>query len=239
MTHQFLRTLGLVAAIAALPGCMPARPLVVEVPDATGVEVVDRTTPDDYPGFAGAEGNIYSCRYGIRHVASTEFQPPRAQQLAAMFAANAPSTQGATVELERFDVYENYRLRGLHNAGQMIGGGIGAAISSTGDDTAKYFRAENLLLERNPDAKAKGPDGENAVGCDHRGEGEYYASQMSGGHDVAVTWLRFRIGDRAFSYRVFHQFQGETLEERRAKLAEAIANSVRAVAEDVERAMGG
>jgi hypothetical protein len=222
----------------ALGGCMSTRPLVVDLPDATGVDVVDRTQPDDYPGFAAGEGNIYNCRYGIRHVAAAEFQPPRAKQLAAALAADAPSVAGTAVELQRFDVYLNYRLRGLNAAGQTIGGGIGAAIAGTGDDSAKYFRTQDLLVERNPDAKAKGPAGENAVGCDGRGEGEYYASQMSGGYDVVVTWLRFSVGERQFSYRVFFQFQGETPEERTAKLAEGVAKTLRAVARDVESALG-
>jgi len=65
---------------------------------------MDTTEPDSYPGFMVAEGNIYSCRYGIHHQSQEEFDPPKAQVFATLLARNVPgvtSREGGPPALRR------------------------------------------------------------------------------------------------------------------------------------------
>lgn len=199
--------------------------------------VDDRTKPDDYPGFAAGEGNIYSCRYGIHHQSSAEFQPPKKEIFAALIAKSVPEIAAHRVSLQRFDVYFNHRLATLNKAGNAIGGGVGAAIAAVGNVNKDVFTFDKLIVDRNPGAVRH--EGENQVGCDRAQEGEYYASEVSGGHSVIVTWMKFEVDGHPFLYRTYYQFQpgqGIALEDA---IRDAMAKSVAAIAPEVRQSLAG
>lgn len=219
-----------VVALAA--GCTPARNMTLTgVPEPARAFVTDATPPDNYPGFGAAEGNIYSCRYGIALQRAEEFIPPKARMFEALLAAEWPELQSREVVLHRFDVYANRRLKLLSQAGGMIGGIIGGSISSAANRaTGTQVFQERLVVHVDPDP-AFVPDDENPIGCNGRGEGEYFASQVSAGHSVIVTWLRFDVDGAPYHFRTFYPHQEDEGDDvERAKL-EAVRLSVAAVVE--------
>lgn len=220
-----------VAATTLLSGCVTVlnRVNMDELAPPPTPFVVDQTGADRYPGFMQAEGNIYSCRYGIHHQSRQEFSPPKEQIFAALLAKQLPALLTRQVTLQRFDVYINARLRALKGAGDMIGGGIGSLIGSTGNVNKNVFRTERLIVETDPEHTASNPK-ENAVGCDHRHEGEYFASQISGGHSVVVTWLRFEVDGTPYHFKTYYQFQPESGEHFSDTVAAALTLSFEAIA---------
>jgi hypothetical protein len=171
--------------------------------------LVDKTSPDSYPGFLAAEGNDLSCRYGIHHESAAEFSPQKAQVFAGLLAQALPSIVSHKVVLEQFDVYYNHRLTALHVLGSGgIGGVVGASIGDANDRAAhqnsSVFTVDKVLIDTDPEVNRH--PGENQVGCDNRHEGEYYPSEISGGHDVIVTWMKFTVDARPYYFRSFYQF---------------------------------
>ncbi|MGB0134905.1 hypothetical protein, partial [Dokdonella sp.] len=105
-----------------LTGCVTFPPLKMSGVDATnGSFVEDRTKPDSYPGFGFAEGNIYSCRYGIRHIGQARYVPSKAVIFGALLVESRPEIATHRVVLDQFDVYQNYRLRSLSGTRSMGG----------------------------------------------------------------------------------------------------------------------
>ena len=195
--------------------------------------VVDQTRADDYPGFLTGEGNDLGCRYGIHFESATEFAPPKAQMFSALLANASPRITTHKVVLQKFDVYYNYRLRALHTLGSGgVGGFVGAAIQQTNDQAARQnlsiFVVDKILIDTKP-GENRHPD-QNQVGCDNRGEGEYYPSEISGGHDVVVTWLKFTVDNRLYYFRTYYQFQPGNKAEIAAGISEAIQMSIRNIA---------
>ncbi len=168
--------------------------------------VTDKTGPDDYPGFMAAEGNIYSCRYGIHHQSREDFTPPKEQIFASLLAKHLPEVVKHNVVLHRFDVYVNNRPAALNTASFAIGGIIGGTIAAIGDVNNKVFAFKNIIIDSDPTNITSKPT-ENAVGCDNEGEGEYYASQISG--TVIVTWLKFDIDSKPYHFKTYHQLQSD------------------------------
>jgi hypothetical protein len=175
--------------------------------------VVDETKPDAYPGFLAAEGNIYSCRYGIHHQSQDEFEPPKVEVFAKLLAKYDPKLTSRRVVLQRFDVYYNHRLKavasGTAAAGGAVGGAVGASIQSSGQDAAAVNRSaftfKKIVID--PDPLRKQDPTEHWVGCDDEHEGEYSANTVTGGSDVVVTWLQFTVDGRPYHFRSFYQFQ--------------------------------
>jgi hypothetical protein len=190
--------------------------------------VEDRTAPDDYPGFMAAEGNIYSCRYGIHHQSVDEFAPPKKDIFAALLAKAVPGIVDQHVVLRRFDVYFNYRLKALDTAGKAIGGAVGHEISRVGEVNKDVFEFQKLLVDRNPEA-VRHPE-ENQVGCDREHGGEYYASEISGGHSVIVTWVKFEVDGHPIHVRTYYQFQPSPGMELPAGIRDAMGMTLQAVA---------
>lgn len=216
-----------------LVGCGALKNSVVmsEASEDLAAYVVDNTKPDDYPSELTGEGNIYSCRYGIHHQSAAEFSPPKAAIFGSILRQEIPGIEARAVVLERFDVYHNKRLRMLAIAGEGLGGGIGNGIARVGRVNEDVFTFDKLQVDINPGAFTI-PE-ENMVGCDKAREGEYYASQISGGHDVIVTWLEFKIDSVDYKLRTFYQFQPTTKADIAAGIAEAIHMSIGAAASRV------
>ncbi len=194
--------------------------------------VVDRSKPDDYPGFLAGEGNIYSCRYGIHYETPDEFHPPRAQMFAALLAKSLPGVTRHRVVLRRFDVYFNYRLAMLHVAGGAIGGIIGGAIAQSGDVNKNVFTFKKIILVTDPLQIRHNPK-EHQVGCDNAHEGEYYASEITGGNDVIVTWLSFDVDGMPYQFESYYQFQPNGRGSVAAAIAEAIRMTIEGAATKV------
>jgi hypothetical protein len=195
--------------------------------------VVDKTKPDSYPGFLAAEGNDMSCRYGIHYQSAKEFSPPKAQVFAGLLAQDLPAITSHKVVLEQFDVYENHLLNALHAVGSMFGGGLFVAtLESAAHQNKDVFTTDKLIVDTKPgvDRHPK----ENQVGCSNRGEGEYYPSEISGGSDVVVIWLKFSVDDHPYAFRTYYQFQPAGREQVAAGIKDAIELSVNAIAAQVQ-----
>lgn len=216
--------------MVCLAGCVSLQNKVV-MPDAdasAGTMVKDATTPDTYPGFGLAEGNIYSCRYGIHHQSVEEFVPDKARIFSALLHQAAPGIDPRRVVLERFDVYYNYRLKALGHIGQDFGGIVGNELVRIGKINQHVFTFDRILIDMQPD-QTRRPN-ENAVGCDDRQEGDYYASQISGGHDVVVTWLGFSVDGKKYLAKSYYQFQPEGKPQIAQGLQDAMRMTVAGVA---------
>ena len=202
--------------------------------------VVDQTKPDDYPGYLAGEGNDLSCRYGIHHQSVAEFAPPKADVFAALLAQARPDVVSHQVVLARFDVYFNRRLHMLHMVGSGgVGGAVGAIIGQTNEkaahQNANVFTFDKLIVDADPENK-RNPL-QNQVGCDNEHEGEYFPSEISGGHDVVVTWLRFTVDGKPYYFRSFYQFQPDFDKAKiAAGIKEAMTLSVQAIAPRIELA---
>lgn len=199
--------------------------------------MVDQTKPDSYPGFLAAEGNDLSCRYGIHYQSANEFTPPKAQLFAGLMAQALPSITTHKVVLERFDVYYNHRLKALHTLGSGgLGGAVGFAIGDANQRAARQnstvFTYDKLLIDTEPETDRH--PGQNQVGCDNRHEGEYYPSEVSGGHDVIVTWLKFSVDGHPYYFRTYYQFQPEGKDDVSTAIRSALQMSVQGVAPRIQ-----
>lgn len=224
-----------VAATAVLSGCATLQHPVA----MTGLQrpaldyVVDESKPDDYPGFLAAEGNIYSCRYGIHYETPAEFHPPRAQMFADLLASSLPGITTHHVVLKRFDVYFNERLGRLNVAGGLIGGLVGAAIAQSGEINKNVFTFQKIIMVSNP-LQVKHNPKEHQVGCDNAHEGEYYASEITGGNDVVVTWLSFDVDDLPYRFESYYQFQPDSTAKMSAGISEAMRMTIEGAASKVD-----
>ncbi len=197
--------------------------------------VVDETKPDAYPGFLAAEGNIYSCRYGIHHQSQEEFEPPKVEVFAKLLAKYDPRMKSRRVVLQRFDVYYNHRLKavatGTAAAGGAVGGAIGAGIQGSGRSAAAAnrdaFTFKKVVID--PDPLRKQDPAEHWVGCDDEHEGEYSAKTVTGGSDVVVTWLQFSVDGRPYHFRSFYPFQPEKTGDVEAAIGAAVALTVEGI----------
>lgn len=203
--------------------------------------VVDEMKPDSYPGFLAAEGNIYSCRYGIHHESQDEFEPPKAEVFAKLLAKYEPKVTSRRVVLQRFDVYYNHRLKavatGTTAAGGAVGGAVGASIQSSGQDAAavnrNVFTFKKIVIDAAP-LRKQDPT-EHWVGCDDEHEGEYSAKAITGGSDVVVTWLQFTVDGAPYHFRTFYQFQPEKSGDVEAAIASAVALTVEGISPRIAR----
>jgi hypothetical protein len=228
-----------IACTVAMGGCaaMDNKVSMGDLQQPSQQFVVDRTPPDTYPGFLAAEGNDLSCRYGIHHESANELSPPKAQLFAALMAKVLPSITSHTVVLERFDVYYNHRLKALHVLGSGgVGGFVGAAIQDANEKAAhqniSVFTFDKVLIDSNPEVDRHA--GENQVGCDNRHEGEYYPSEISGGHDVVVTWLKFTVDNQPYHFRIYYQFQPENKDQIAAGIQDALQMSIQGIAPRIQ-----
>ncbi|MEO6927457.1 MAG: hypothetical protein ABI129_12405 [Rhodanobacter sp.] len=217
-------------AAALLGGCASIGS-PVKIPSPANVDtsyVTDATKPDHYPGFLAAEGNIYSCRYGIHHESRAEFSPPKATIFASLLEQSLPGISTHHVVLQRFDVYENKRLKMLHNVGVIEGGYIGYRLAKAGLINRNLYTFKKLLIDADP--MTKRDKNEHQVGCDDRDEGEYYSSEISGGHDVIVTWLVFSVDGKPYAFRSFYQYQPTAKNDVTAAIGDSIEQTIEAVA---------
>jgi hypothetical protein len=195
----------LITALAA--GCTSQPKRMVFLDDAASGPAFVRSElpPDRYPSFMAAEGNIYSCRYGIRLLKSADFEPPKTQLFERVLAESMPAVAENDVVLKRFDVYYNWRLRLLGFVGSSAMGAIVTVPARSASRQNKdVWTDETFHVELVGDSS--GSQRGNQVGCDDAGEGEYFAGEVRGGHDVIVTWLRFAIDEQDYHLRSFHQF---------------------------------
>ena len=225
----------LLLALIMLSGCISFPPVKMEGLDAkTGAFVIDRTKPDSYPGFGLAQGNIYSCRAGIQHIGQKNLIPPKAIMFGALLSREKPEIVYHQVVLEQFDVYRNYRLRSLSGT-RAMGGAIFTAVAGAADrKNNKELGLERFAIRSDPGDGRWKPD-ENQVGCDGRGEGEYYASEVNGGSDVIVIWLQFSIDDKPYSFRSAYQYHYDEAASLTGedKIKEAIEMTITSIASKI------
>jgi hypothetical protein len=198
----------LILVVLSLCGCTPPGSIVKfeQQPQATGSYVSSAMQPDNYPSFPLGEGNIYSCRYGIHYYAADEFSPSKLQVFSALLASEKPAITSHKVELNRFDVYRNWRLRLLSRAGSSMGGALGYGIARNADEKNNPTASLPPFLIQEHPGNGRSNDQENQIGCDGKAEGEYYPSQVNGGSDVIVTWLSFTVDGKAYDFRSTYQF---------------------------------
>ncbi len=201
--------------------------------------VVDETKPDSYPGFMAAEGNIYSCRYGIHHQSQEEFDPPKAEVFAKLLAKSVPGVTSRKVALQRFDVYYNHRSKALATgtaaAGGAVGGAIGASIQSSGAAAAAAggtFTFQRLIID--PDPLRKQDPNEHWIGCDDEHEGEFSPKTVGGG-DVVVTWVQFTVDGAPYHFRSFFPLQPEKAGDVEAGIASAVSLTIEGIAPRIGR----
>jgi hypothetical protein len=230
-----ISTAGLLLALIMLSGCISFPPVKMEGLEAEkGVFVIDHTKPDSYPGFGLAQGNIYSCRAGIQHIEQKNFIPPKAIMFGALLSRDKPDIVSHQVVLEQFDVYRNYRLRSLSDTRSM-GGAIFTSVAGAADrKNNKALDLERFAIRSNPGDGRWKPD-ENQVGCDGRGEGEYYASEVNGGSDVIVIWLKFSVDDKPYSFRSAYQYHFDEAASTSGedKIKEAIDMTIASIASKI------
>ena len=232
-------TLTMVLASVALTGCavMDNQVKMDDLQRPSVPFLVDKTSPDSYPAFLAAEGNDLSCRYGIHHESAAEFTPQKAQVFAALLAQALPSIVSHKVVLEQFDVYYNHRLKALHvlgsgGVGGFVGAGIATANNQTAHQNSSVFTVDKVLIDTDPEVNRH--PGENQVGCDNRHEGEYFPSEISGGHDVIVTWMKFTVDQHPYYFRSFYQFMPEGKVMVAEGIREALQMSVNGIAPKIK-----
>jgi hypothetical protein len=218
-------------ALLLLGGCLPASSIKFDQPLATPEPYVSSAIKaDDYPSFAFGEGNIYSCRYGIHFYSAAEFSPSKLQVFSSLLASAKPAIVAHKVQLDRFDVYHNWRLRLLSAAGNSMGGAVGATIARKADEKNNPTTSlPQFVLQENP-GNEHGGDQENQIGCDAKGEGEYYPSQVNGGNDVIIVWLGFTVDGRPYSYRSMFQFHFDEAGGKDQAVGAAISATIREIA---------
>ena len=199
--------------------------------------LVDRSPADSYPGFLAAEGNDFSCRYGIHFESEDEFTPPKAQLFTDLLAQDLPGITAHQVVLQRFDVYYNYRLKLIHTLGSAgLGGVVGMSVDQANQQVARQNMGivvfDKLLIDTNPEVDRH--SGQNQVGCDNAHEGEYYPMEISGGYDVVVSWFKFTVDGHPYEFRTFYQYQPQDKAALIAGIDEAIRMSIKGVAQKVE-----
>lgn len=202
------RITGALCSLLLLYGCTPVKN-TLSLPEAKTADLSflsDQTKPDNYPAFMSGQGNIYTCRYGIHFQSAGEFEPAKGRIFGTVLAKYIPDISAHRVVLTRFDIYDNHRLRSLAKVGEMEGESIiGRSLKSVGNVNRNIFMFQKLVIDSDPFVN-KIPE-ENQVGCDGVNEGEYYASQISGGHDVIVTWLIFTVDEIPFHFKTYYQYQ--------------------------------
>jgi len=237
------RLLCVAGALCLLTGCASAIRRDVAMPGITAgapTFVVDETKPDDYPGYMAAEGNIYSCRYGIHHLARDEFSPSKAVIFESLLRQEVPEVEGRRVVLERFDVYHNakmrYRAVAAPAVAGAVGGVVGAMIQHSLENPVQGFALQRAYVDGDP-LNHRIPN-ENEVGCEDKQEGSYYASYVGGGVDVIVSWFAFRIDDKPFLFKTYYAFQPDDKARMAKALQESMRMSVVGVAQRVRPALG-
>ncbi|WP_152982485.1 hypothetical protein [Stenotrophomonas humi] len=162
--------------------------------------VVDATTQDEKRAFLAAEGNIYSCWYGIHQLSQKEFTPPKAKMFESMLAGAVPEVVTHRVVLERFDVFHNVQ-------GNLSRSARTAASAVLYMNPANYIvrvdPSESFWFERDPYARRGG----RAVGCMEGEDGSYFERDVITGHAVIVVWVKFRVDDVPFAFKSYYQHQ--------------------------------
>lgn len=227
-----------IAVLSSLYGCAPSSQIMMSGLVTPRLRyVVDETKPDDYPSYMFGEGNIYSCRYGIHLESADEFHPPKAQMFASLLAQALPGVTSHQVVLKRFDVYYNRRTATLKSATVgILGGAVGAAVVGSGSTGTNLSTFKKIILIRDPLTVKHSPD-EHQVGCDNAHEGEYYASYITKGNNVVVTWLTFDVDAEPYRFESYYEFRPSNKEEVAKGVSEAIRMTIEGAAAQV--AVGG
>jgi hypothetical protein len=213
-------------------GCKVTPPVKIEGLEVNKPYLIDSSKELDYPGFMAGAGNIYSCRYGIYYKRSDEFTPTKDIVFSGLLSKYLPNIETHKVELFRFDVFYNKRLKQLQAASYM--GGIAGMMAADAAKRGFYgFMTEDLLVDSVPETYPLKTD-EISVGCDDHNEGEYFPSRVSGGHDVVVIWLKFEIDEKPYHFRTLYEFQPSTEEAIQNGIGKAIESSIARIASKIE-----
>jgi len=134
--------------------------------------------------------------------------------------------------LQQFDVYYNRRLKLLDAFGKTFGG-VAGSIALDASERGKYgFMDKNLLIDSVPETFPFITE-ETVVGCDDANEGEYYPSRVTGGHDVIVVWLKFKIDNKQYHFRTLYQFQPEDSNDVLKNISIGIEKSIKGIVERI------
>lgn len=233
-----MRLLSIVGASLIVSACSVGPEISIkEIPASFRSAINADITADNYPAFMAAEGNIYSCRYGIGLVTGEKFSPAKEHIFAAYIKKFRPDINVSQIKLTQVDIYFNQRLQLLDMAGaSVIGGAVGAAISNQARSNQTGISDRKLRLYDLVTTDYVVP-GENAIGCDGNEEGEYYASRVTGGSSVIVSWFSFEYGGKFHRYRTTYETQTEkpvtTNEDKQQAIQLALESSISSFADQL------
>ena len=123
-------------------------------------------------------------------------------------------------------MYHNNRLALLDLAGtSVIGGVVGSIISDRARQNQTGFSRTKLhAYDLNKIGYTVA--GENAVGCDGKNEGEYYASKITGGSSVIVSWFDFDYKGNNYRYRTTFEVEAEGKKTSKSDVQNAVQTAL-------------
>lgn len=225
----------LLATLLITTGCagLAHKVTTSDIPAPAKHYVTDQTKVDDYPGFMAGEGNVYSCRGGIHLVWAQDYQPAKAEAFAALLAQQLPAITSHQVVLNRFDVYTNRRQRMVEQAYSSVGPGLIADVASNwANRNLLVVSSTDLLLDLDPLTPRLTDD--DIVGCSYQGEGEYYWPEITGGHNVVVTWLKFDVDGKPYLFRTFFHYEPTPRISTDAAVNRAVRETFKAIAPRID-----
>lgn len=168
----------LVTVVVAGCSTLPVAQMSAASPPVNNnVKFIDeRTSPSAGP-FMFAEGNIFSCHYGIKKIGPKAMQPDRMALLHSYLANQIFSgAQEHTAVVKRFDIYWNQDVALRHQAGLpfALAGEAAASAATSGV----------------------------VLGCKNAEEGEYYSAEVPpGNYSAIVVYLRVVLDGQTYNVR--------------------------------------
>lgn len=157
----------------------------VAIPQADKVLFEDQRVSPSAGPFLFAEGNVYSCHYGIKKIGDGAMQPDRMTALHS-YLDNRVFKDGKphTVIVTRFDIYWNQHVTGERGVFGLAGEAIsssGYVIGCKGAEEGEYYSSE-----------VPSP--------------EYYASGTPGkfNYSAIVIYLRSKIDGQEYNVRTVY-----------------------------------
>lgn len=172
-----------VALTAVVCGCasLPVAQIpTVAIPQTDKVVFEDKTVSPNAGPYMFAEGNIYSCHYGIKKIGSGAMQPNRMVLLHSYLDNQIfKGSQSHTAIVNRFDIYWNRDVALRYHAGVpfAFAGDLAASAATSG------------LI----------------IGCKDAEEGEYYSSEVpSKDYSAIVIYLNILIDNQRYKIRTVY-----------------------------------
>jgi hypothetical protein len=190
MIHGALTVLSrfpLLALTLLTTACMPTRLIVLTVPPSSSasIKVVDHRVGKEDRSFLSAQGNIYSCLYGISRIKESETLPERLDYLRSVI--NGSSVQDAVhvITITRFDIYVNSQAE------------LKDSMPSTITPASGSFAAGAVQGAVGAAAKHNGA----VVGCEGTDTGEYAADEREEHGRPVIVYLDGEADGKPFKIR--------------------------------------